>query len=148
MPGIDGLTHIGITVKDLETSIGFYTKNFGFKLVRRGSFNREFFEANPPLYNLSDISCETALLKTTNDVQIELFQFSRQMPYEKMSWNRQGITHIAFAANSVSEICETLKDNGLEFFMKLRIRPDGGKLMWIRDPDGNLIEIMEPFKDS
>jgi catechol 2,3-dioxygenase-like lactoylglutathione lyase family enzyme len=146
MAQIDFFAHIGITVRDLECSICFYRDNFGFELVRRSQFKEEFFEGNPPLYNLRGVNCDTAILKTPNRVQLELFQFSKTIPSETVPWNRAGLTHFALATDDVPGICKQLSANGISFFMDIRTRPDGGKLMFIRDPDGNLIEVMEPFK--
>ena len=145
MKAIDALVHIGITVADLERSMDFYCKNFGMVLHRRNEFPEAFFAANKSLYNLEPMTCKTAVLKTPNGIQLELFHFSKQMQPELVPWNRAGITHFALTVGDVTEFAKQLKENGVEFCMDVGTRPDKGHWLFVRDPDGNMIEIMEPF---
>ena len=145
MKSIDGLVHIGITVSDIERSIAFYEQNFGFKLVGRTEFDEAFFAAAPTLYGLEDTTCPLAILAAPGGVQLELFQFVPQLEKEHVPWNRVGITHIALATDNVLEMCPQLRANGVTFCMEPLQRPDGGYWVFLRDPDGNMIELMEPF---
>lgn len=145
MKKVDGLTHVGITVSDLERSIKFYEKNFGFKMVRRAEFDEAFFAAAPTLYGLTNTTCPVAVMAAPDGVQIELFQFTPQMNKEYIPWNRVGITHIALVTDNVLNMCEQLHKNNVEFCMDPLQRDDGGYWVFMRDPDGNMIEVMEPF---
>ena len=145
MKTIDTLIHIGITVADVERSIEFYCKNFGMVLHRRNAFAEAFFDANKSLYELEKTTCKTAVLKTPNGIQLELFEFSNQLAPAKVPWNRVGITHFALTTDNVPELAKQLRENGVEFTMDVDTRPDKGHWVFVRDPDGNLIEIMEPF---
>lgn len=145
MKKIDGLVHVGITVSDLERSIAFYENNFGFKTLGRAAFDEAFFAAAPTLYELEDTTCPIAILAAPGGVQIELFQFIPQLTKEKVPWNRAGITHFAVSTDDVLEMCKQLKANNVEFCMEPMQRDDGGYWVFLRDPDGNMIELMEPF---
>lgn len=144
MKAIDGFAHVGITVSDIERSIAFYGQNFGFEVLGRTVFDEAFFAAAPTLYGLKDTTCPLAIMAAPCGVQIELFQFVPQLEKEHMPWNRVGITHIALATDSVLEMCEKLRANGVEFCMEPLQRGDGGYWVFLRDPDGNMIELMEP----
>ena len=145
MKTIDTLIHIGITVTNVERSVEFYMKNFGMALHRRSEFPEAFFDANKNLYGLEKTTCKTAVLKTPNGIQLELFEFSKQLSPEKVPWNRAGITHFALTTEDVTEFAKQLRENGVEFCMDVGTRPDKGHWLFVRDPDGNLIELMEPF---
>ena len=145
MKPIDAIVHIGLTVDDLERSIEFYSKNFGMTLHRRNEFNEAFFEGRKTLYELENATCKIALLKAPNGVQIELFQFSKHLSPERVPWNRSGITHFAVTTDDVVEYAKHLRQNNVEFTMEIATRPDKGHCVFVRDPDGNLIEVMEPF---
>jgi len=147
MKTIDSLTHIGITVTDIERSIEFYCINFGFKLKRRNVFNEQFFAARPNLYKLNNTTCKTAILVAPDSTELEFFEFVPQLASEDIPWNRVGITHIALTTDDVPAIEKQLRVNGVEFCMDVGIRPDGGNWVFVRDPDNNLIEVMEPFKN-
>lgn len=146
MKHIDNFAHVGITVRDLDRSIDFYTNNFGFKLLGKARFDEDFFAAAPTLYNLQNTVCPIAILSAPDGMQIELFEFQPQLEPEKIPWNRVGITHIAFATDNVPEMYEQLKARNIEFCMEPMVRPDGGHWVFLRDPDGNMIELMEPIK--
>ena len=142
---IDTLTHIGITVSNVDRSIEFYAKNFGMTLHRRNEFPEAFFEKAKSLYNLEHTTCKTAVLKTPNGIQLELFEFSKKLPDEQVPWNRNGITHFAVTTDNVEEFAKQLRQNNVEFCMEVGVRPDKGHWVFVRDPDGNLVEVMEPF---
>ena len=149
MKAINGIAHIGITVEDLERSVTFYRENFGFDYLRGAHFTQPFFAQNESLYELPPEStqCHTAVLVSPDKgIQLELFRFSHHRPPEPIPWNRSGITHLAFVTDDVPAMAEQLRENGVVFCMNIGVRPDGGRWVFIRDPDGNLIEIMEPFR--
>lgn len=146
---IDAVAHIGITVADLERSVQFYCDNFGFTYLRGAHFAGSFFEKNFSLYQLppETIKCRTAILESPNKgVQLELFLFSEMLENKPVPWNRNGITHFAVTTNDVESLVEQMKKNNVEFCMEPGIRPDNGRWVFVKDPDGNLIEIMEPFR--
>lgn len=146
---IDTVTHIGITVADLDRSVRFYSENFGFAYVRGAHFTRPFFEKNRSLYNLppETTECRTAVLQSPGcHVQLELFRFSECLEPQRVPWNRNGITHFAVTTDDVEGMAEQMRKNGVEFCMDVGVRPDGGHWVFVRDPDGNLIEVMEPFR--
>ncbi|NLF27145.1 MAG: VOC family protein [Clostridiales bacterium] len=149
MNGINAIAHVGITVEDLERSIRFYCDNFGFSLQRRAHFSEAFFEKNESLYRLPPRTtlCDTAILSAPKGgAQLELFRFSDQLSSQEIPWNRRGITHIALEADDVPTLAEELRGNGVEFCIGVGVRPDKGHWLFVRDPDGNLVEVMEPFR--
>lgn len=146
---IDTVAHIGITVDDLDRSVKFYTENFGFAYLRGAHFTEPFFIKNQSLYRLDPrtTQCHTAVLVSPgHGVQLELFRFSDHLPAKRVSWNRAGITHFALTTDDVPAMAEQMRANGVECCMDVGVRPDGGRWLFVRDPDGNLIEVMEPFR--
>ena len=151
MKVIDCVAHIGITVEDLDRSVRFYSENFGFTYLRGAHFQRPFFEKNQSLYQLPPerTECHTAVLESpSHDVQLELFRFTEHLSPERVPWNRAGITHFALEVDNVEAMAAQMRENGVEFCIDVGIRPDGGHWVFVRDPDGNLIEVMEPFRLS
>lgn len=149
MKTIDIVTHIGITVENLDRSVKFYCENFGFKYLRGAHFTEPFFTKNENLYHLppSSTECHTAVLEAPNHgLQLELFRFSDHLCPEVVPWNRNGITHFAVTTDDVPAFAEQLRKNKVEFCIDVGVRPDGGHWVFVRDPDGNLIEVMEPFR--
>ncbi len=149
MEKIQTVAHIGITAANLERSIAFYCDNFGFTYLRGAHFPSSFFEKNYPLYQLppETTQCHTAVLESpARNVQLELFQFTNHIPQTNTVWNRSGMTHFAVTVENVLAFAQQLKENNVEFCIDVGVRPDGGHWVFVRDPDGNLIEVMEPFR--
>lgn len=151
MSDLGNLIHVAMTVSDMERSIEFYKKNFNFKLLDELLFtayeNGFFAESDDSreLYKVEEGSdCKVALLEEENGSMIlELFQFRPLQPAQEVPWNRVGITHIAFSTDHFTELYERLVANGADFLMRPGTRvADGLHWVFLRDPDGNMIELL------
>lgn len=140
--------HVGMTVKDIQTTVDFYAKYFGFKETMRGAFPPGFFEAKPTLYKLPDgILSDFAFIESPDGVTIELFGFNPQVPQEDAIWNMPGFHHIALYVPDLQKKYEEMKADGLDvnyFFLPDNMDP-AGEHHWVflRDPDGNMIELQD-----
>ena len=141
---------IGISVHDLNASIRFYCENFGFEQVESDTFKAYedgFFGESPDSRDLYAVPegtiCRLAVLRSPKGgPEMELFEFEAQKPREFLPWFRTGYTHIAFDSDRFTEVYESLKAKGAEFCMRPGLRlADNAKWVFLRDPDGNMIEI-------
>jgi len=122
--------HISVTVKDVERSLSFYNKHFGFE--RHMEFKKP------------DLSGRTLMAKCDNII-LEFFQF------EGMKENKdklddimvKGMNHIAFSFDDVTKKCEELKKAGLKIKIGPKVGSSGFKYAFIEDPDGIQIELIE-----
>ena len=112
------LDHIGITVKDLDESILFYTK-LGYELVER--FNDEGYN--------------WALLRINNH-SLELFQMTNNKD--------ENFDHIAYSYDSDKEALHLIKQLGYDkkdidvFYGELK-----RKSFFIEDKDGKSIQLIK-----
>ena len=54
-----------------------------------------------------------------------------------------GFRYVTFVIQNLSEVCANLKGQGVEFFSQEReIRP-GVRVALVKDPDGNVVELLE-----
>lgn len=151
MNDLGEMVHVGVTVSDIERSKAFYSQNFGFEPLAEMSFTAYedgFFadsEDAPELYKVeAGSTCPLALMAVPGKHMIlELFQFTPQKPAETVPWDRPGITHFAFETEHFDELHARLKANGVNFIMRPGTRAaDGLKWVFLRDPDGNMIELL------
>lgn len=127
--------HVGISVANLAESVEWYTEKLGFKL----QWTKDF----PP------IQTKIAFLKQ-GDFQIELFEHHETKPLPENRRNPltdiqvQGTKHICFQAEDLKTLYEKLEKQGVDIAMSLRRSPPGdADMCFVRDPTGNLIEIIQ-----
>ncbi len=124
------LLHAMIRVKDLETSLDFYTRLLGMKVLRKtdypgGRFTNCFVGYGP--------ESETAAIELT-------YNWDRTEPYS----HGAGFGHLALGVPDVYAACAKLAAEGAKI-----ARPPGPMkhgttvIAFIEDPDGYKIELIE-----
>jgi catechol 2,3-dioxygenase-like lactoylglutathione lyase family enzyme len=128
MPPFNGLGHIAFKVKDLDASLAFYRK-LGF----------------PEMLRLLNDKGEPWIvyLRITDELYLELFPrgVGEHVPPE----NNVGMTHLCLTSSGLDATEAHLKSVGIPLSRPRNPKPgvDGNRGMWIEDPDGNRIEVME-----
>jgi len=140
------LAHVGVTVSDMDRAIEFYQTHFGFELKRRGVFPPEFIAAVPQLYRQREgVYSDFAFLLSPNGAALELFRFNDLLPTEAPLWNRPGYHHICIRVESVPEAYAQMSAAGVEFYFEPKLMGDKTHAHWVflKDPDGNMIELQD-----
>jgi len=136
------IRHTGIIVSDLDKVLCFYKEILGLKIQREMNESGEYMD------NLSGLKCvkvKTIKLSADDGTLIELLYYESH-PRKIMNRNvcDTGYSHIAFSVNNLEYEYKRLKENGVKFNSKPLISPDGkAKVVFCRDPEGNLIELVE-----
>ena len=137
--------HVGVTVADIDRTIRFYEKYFGFKATLRGTFGSEFIASVPQLYRQQDgVYSDFAFIESPDGIVLELFQFSRMQERETPVWNRPGYHHICLKVPNVPEKYREMAADGVEFYFEPGYRGDpADEEYWVflKDPDGNMVEL-------
>ncbi|HEX6392578.1 MAG TPA: VOC family protein [Acidimicrobiales bacterium] len=131
------LNHIGHCVTDLERAGRFYQELFGFELVR------ELKVPDEPSDRLLQVEAPlgmTASYMRKGDFVLELLHFDRSgnPPARKRPMNEAGLTHLSFSVEDVHETATRATDLG----GTLVEGTDIGAALFVRDPDGQLIELL------
>ena len=130
--------HLGQCVTDLERSKRFYCDLLGFTLDR---------EINPPdemsatLMSLDPPLAMTASYLVRDGLTLELLHFAadgQTRPYRARTMNEPGLTHISL---SVADLDATLA-RVPEFGGVVVAGSNIGAAAFIRDPDGQLVELL------
>ena len=129
MAAFNGMGHLAFKVNDLDASLDFY-KKLGFP---------EFLRLKQ-----SDGRTWIAYLKISDEMFIELFPGGTG---EKAAGpERTGVHHLCLTTDDIEATAAHLDTVGIPAsspLVKDRIGVDGNRGMWVTDPDGNRIEIME-----
>ena len=139
---ITRVNHTGISVSDMERSLGFYRDLLGMELI----FDSDV-PANEPLSHvvgMPNASGRVAWLRA-GDTMIELWQWDspngRPLPDDYVPADK-GVTHYAFEVDDVDALYEKVVAAGYH----ANIEPqDLGlhKTTYIKGPDNEIIEILE-----
>jgi len=139
--------HIGISVSNLDASVKFYEEVFGFKCRNRTTFDEKFFGQAPGCYNLTGTTANVAFIVSPNGITLEMFQFNPLVPDNgQFAWARPGYTHFCITLENLPEFAKHMREKNVSFCMDVLDRFDGGHWVFVRDPDGNLIEVNEPMR--
>ena len=128
------LDHVAISVSNLNRSIEFYKKNFGFSCDKVSEMPRG--------------NGKFALLQKPG-FTIETFQMSGVLPlpdYRKTTdtdLQTIGVKHFAIRVNDILGASDFLKRNGVEFLTEVSVGIRGLRRFFVKDPDGILLEISE-----
>jgi len=117
-------------VKDVERSIGFYTRNLDFKLKH---------QAGSAFASVSKGGLDIFLSGPGSSGSRPLPDGRQQEPG---GWNR-----IVLSVDDLESVVTKMKEAGLRFRNEIETGP-AGKQIQVEDPDGNPIELFEPASES
>jgi lactoylglutathione lyase len=137
------VNHVGLCVTDLATARVFYEEALGF------TFERELRPPDDLTGRLLGVEAPvqlTAVYLTMGDFVLELLQYERagNPPFRARAMNEPGLTHLSL---TVADLAGTLA----------RVRAWGGSVVessdvgvaiMVRDPDGQLIELLAARRDG
>jgi catechol 2,3-dioxygenase-like lactoylglutathione lyase family enzyme len=135
---MSAFNHLGQCVTDLERSKRFYCELFGFTVDR---------EINPPdegsaaLLSLEPPLGMTACYLLRDGLTLELLHFAadgQTRPYRARTMNEPGLTHISLSVDDIDATLARVPEFGGEVVAGSRI----GVAAFIRDPDGQLVELL------
>ena len=135
-------SHVGITVSDFNKAVKFYWEVFGCPLVGAGDTPpdrvRAFFgvDAEQP-------ACKIGWIRAPGGGVMEIFEFKPHQPAVDVVWNRVGLTHISFNVKNCKKWHEYLVSKGVEIVSEPEQSPRGHWFFFVKDIDGNLIELID-----
>jgi catechol 2,3-dioxygenase-like lactoylglutathione lyase family enzyme len=140
---IHGIHHTAISTGNIERAKQFYRDLLGFEEVYASSWEVGT-ESVDKIVGLRDSSAQVVMLKAGNAC-VELFQYAAPNP--KLSdANRpvcdHGITHLCLQVSDIDAEYERLKAAGMRFHCPPQGR-SGLRVTYGRDPDGNVVELLE-----
>jgi catechol 2,3-dioxygenase-like lactoylglutathione lyase family enzyme len=127
---IKGIAHLAFRVSDIDRSVAFYEKAFGFK--RKFSLDND--DGSPWLVYLQ-----------VNDNQfIELFPSSDPVDQPQS----RSYQHLCIEVENIEDVAKRLVEKGIKLDEPVSLGLDNNYQCWLHDPDGNPIELMEYGRDA
>ena len=131
-------SHTGLVVTDLERAKRFYCEVFGFKL---------WYEFEPPEALSAKMTQLTPPLGMTNSYLtldgfvLELVHYAapaHRVPFRSRAINEPGLTHFTVSVDDIKATVQKV----IEYGGQALEATDIGVGIFIRDPDGQLLEIL------
>jgi glyoxylase I family protein len=129
------ITHIALNCHDVAAQEAFFTKHFGFQRSRT-------FKAGSP---------DEVIMLKLGSVRLELFPTdSSKTMYQKGGEQVIGFKHLAFDVAKLEPVLEALQEDDIEPepIIDLGQVISGCRIVFFRDPEGNIIELMEGYRDE
>ena len=148
---IQGFSHIGICVTDLDRSVRFYSDVFGFAQLYRLDFENDEVSAT-----MEQSGTFRSAMLIRDDIRIELLQWV-DVPTtgsgERKPMTELGFTHLSFRVEDVDGLTHAILAAGGSFLESTRTvlgdveDPASGRFVYLTDPDGTRIELMQNVPD-
>src|SRR5436190_19061597 len=130
--------HIGHCVADLARSKRFYQEVLDFQPLREitpdDALSAKLLRLEPPIGM-------TASYLARDGLVLELLHFGVDgvaQPYRERVMNEPGLTHLSVSVDDIPATCQQVREHGGEVLDD----SDIGFGTFVRDPDGQLIELL------
>ena len=146
---IRGVHHVAVSTPDLDRLVTFYTELFGFEVVMQTEWkDRPAIDA---ILGLKDSAARQVMLKSGN-AYLEIFEYHSPTP-RRGDPDRpvcdHGYTHFCIDVTDIDAEYGRLSAAGMHFHCP---PPELGRgsirATYGRDPDGNVVELLESVDSS
>lgn len=141
------ISHVGLTVLDLDEAIKFYEGSFGFTLFHRVTRETPWISS---IVGYRDAKLSFAHMKLDGS-HLELIQYARPEPIAALEtavpW-RIGMQHFCMGVENLDEVATRIEEHGgVRWSIDVATIPDGpnkgARCAYFRGPSGELIELFE-----
>lgn len=133
---VAGIGHVGITVRDLERTVDFYTRFVGLRLTETLVYSEQEVGHGGEATAGAFVRCDSA--------HHCLAFFAVRHPPGETGRTVYGLHHLAFEMRTRQELLEKYREfrhEGLDLVNARRGGPGNQPRFYARDPDGNLLEF-------
>lgn len=126
--------HMAFNCSSIRGQEKFYMKHFGFRRSR-------VFNAGTP---------DEFIMLRLGSACIELFNASKQSAAQKGAEQPIGFKHLAFEVPDLDKAVAALKADGIATgeIIDCSSTVPGLRVCFFKDPDGNLLELMQGYRDQ
>jgi glyoxylase I family protein len=142
--------HTGITVSNLERSLEFWRDVLGFEFSHTAHQKGELAEE---ITGVEGAELKLAVVKTPGGHKIELLEYLAPVDRKRASLRPcdVGSVHVALLVEDLEAVLERIAASGWQAAGRpqtLTRGPNAGKrVVYVRDPDGTTIELMQIAKE-
>lgn len=133
--------HYGITVSDLDRSIAFYRDTFGMEVVDRFEMEPDSFAQ---VLGVDDGRAEVAFLGGIGfRIELEEHADPELSVADLADPDDVGVPHVCLEVDDVDAFYREYEDDVTFVSPPGQASDSGATICYLRDPDGNLVELIE-----
>jgi catechol 2,3-dioxygenase-like lactoylglutathione lyase family enzyme len=142
VPTAPEIHHVGLAVGDLERSVAFYCTHFGLREIARNHLQGELISEQT---GLPGTEIDVAILAGSNTI-VELLCYRRPVGDDHtLRTCDPGAAHVCIVVEDVDATCEAMRRSGVVLHARpCKLMDDDTKMVYVRDPDGVTVELLEP----
>ena len=145
---VSRIHHVGITVSDVERSLGFYRDLLGMRVVADTRLTRPEIAA---LLGTDEIDVRLVNLDTQDGRILELLEYAQPPGHRLEYTNRDsGSAHVALQVDDLDRIRAGIGAAGGSEISRHPVTAQdtegifaGARLLYVRDPDGMILELVQ-----
>ena len=144
------IAHLAFKVADMEKSLDFYCNKLGLRRVftiTYGDLAARTGHVWPGTEDMQDVPW-TTYIEFAPQQFVELFTARPEMEHGVYDDDHIGYLHFALQVEDIEAAQAELEARGVEIVTPPRKGASGSIQLWIADPDGNRIELMQYTPDS
>ena len=142
---VRGINHVGVSTRNLRRLVAFYVDHFDAEVLGEFSWDESCTELIDRL-GIGAVSGRLMLLGFAG-TKLEIFEFAVRDAAETQpprSAAMPGFSHICFEVDDCEAEFRRLQNAGMRFHGPPLVMPSGGIFTYGRDPDGNIVELLQP----
>jgi catechol 2,3-dioxygenase-like lactoylglutathione lyase family enzyme len=145
---IQAVRHIGITVSNMRKSVEFYRDYLGLRIA--AVFPQCEGEYISSLVGVPNALIDITHLEAPDGSRIELLEYLSHPTAagSLASANEPGRPHCAFTVLDLQDLYERRLQFNCEFKHPPQQSPDGVLVAYCHDPDGTILELVQPISLS
>lgn len=141
---IVGVHHFALTVSDMQRSLDFYRGHFGLEVLADRVVDRDYVEM---ITGVPEAHVRIVHLRA-HGFQLELLQYLRPIGAPSArALPDAGSAHVCFVSDDLDADAARLRAAGVPFrspIVETTSGPNrGGKGIYVEDPDGNAVEVIQ-----
>lgn len=134
-------THYGLNVSDMDEALAFYRDRLGLEVDRQFSVS----EVQSDIVGVEGVQGDITFLDA-GGFSIELIAYDappNENVHETSSGHDVGVAHLCIEVDDIWGLYEELRGE-TSFVSEPQTIGTGAKITYMRDPDGNYVELFEP----
>jgi catechol 2,3-dioxygenase-like lactoylglutathione lyase family enzyme len=138
-------THYGLNVSDMDEALAFYSDLLGLEVDRQFPIS----EVQGDIVGVDGVEGDIAFLDA-GGFSIELISYDappNDNVHETAAGHDVGVAHLCLEVDDVWSLYEELRSDA-EFVAPPQTVGNDAQITYMRDPDGNYVELMEPPAES